>query len=376
MKILYCINGVYNSGGMERVLMNKANYLADVLGYDVLIVTTEQKGRLAFFRFSQRIRFADLNINYEKDSDKPLWLRMLKKKKKAVVHRRRLEELLNAERPDICISMFDRDVGFLYKIKDGSKKILEYHFSKNVKLIEAGNFLIRWIQKMRISSWERMVQKYDRFVVLTEEDKQAWGNLRNIAVIPNALSAFPVETASLEEKRVLSVGRLSYQKGFDRLIDAWKIVNSFFPDWQLHIRGDGDKREELQEQITDLGLDNSVRLLPAISNIGAEYLQSSIYVMSSRYEGMPMVLLEAMSYGLPVVSFACLCGPKDVISDGSDGLLCEDGNIKELANAVLILIRNAEQRKAMGREARMKSLQFSQKEIMRLWEKMFVEITI
>ena len=90
---------------------------------------------------------------------------------------------------------------------------------------------------MRISSWERMVQKYDRFVVLTEEDKQAWGNLRNIAVIPNALSAFPVETASLEEKRVLSVGRLSYQKGFDRLIDAWKIVNSFFPDWQLHIRG-------------------------------------------------------------------------------------------------------------------------------------------
>ena len=83
-----------------------------------------------------------------------------------------------------------------------------------------------------------------------------------------------------------------------------------------------------------------------------------------------------MSYGLPVVSFACPCGPKDVISDGSDGFLCEDGNIKELANAVLILIRNAEQRKAMGREARMKSLQFSQKEIMRLWEKMFVEITI
>lgn len=97
--------------------------------------------------------------------------------------------------------------------------------------------------------------------------------------------------------------------------------------------------------------------------------------MSSRYEGMPMVLLEAMSYGLPVVSFACPCGPKDVISDGSDGFLCEDGNIKELANAVLILIRNAEQRKAMGREVRMKSLHYSQTRIMELWKDLFVEIT-
>ena len=135
MKVVYCINGIYNSGGMERVLMNKANYLVDVLGYEVLIVTTEQKGRAIFFRFSQHIRFIDLNINYDNDKNKALWVRMLKKQIKQRIHKKRLDKLLKMERPDICISMFDRDASFLYKIKDGSKKILEYHFSKNVKLI-------------------------------------------------------------------------------------------------------------------------------------------------------------------------------------------------------------------------------------------------
>ena len=375
MKVVYCINGIYNSGGMERVLMNKANYLVDVLGYEVLIVTSEQKGRAIFFRFSQHIRFIDLNINYDNDKNKALWVRMLKKQIKQRIHKKRLDKLLKMERPDICISMFDRDASFLYKIKDGSKKILEYHFSKNVKLIEATNFFTRCLQRIRIYSWNIWIQKYERFVVLTEEDKRAWKGLSNIVVIPNGVSFFPNETALLQKKRVLSIGRLCNQKGFERLIAAWKIVNDFYPDWQLCIYGDGDKRNELYKSITNLKLDNSIRLFPATSDIGGEYLQSSIYVMSSRYEGLPMVLLEAMSYGIPVVSFACPCGPKDVITHGNDGFLCENGNIERLADAILVLIADTELRKKMGKSARIKSLQFSQKEVMNLWKEMFIEIT-
>lgn len=373
MKIVYCINGVYNSGGMERVLMNKANYLTNVLGHDVLIVTTEQKGRSAFFTFSSRIRFMNLGINYDDDKDNPLWIRLLKKQQKLRIHKRRLETLLNAEKADVCISMFDRDFDFLYKIKDGSKKVLEYHFSKNVKMIEAPNVLMRWVQKIRIEGWVRLVQKYDRFVVLTEEDKEAWGNLSNIIVIPNALSSFPIETASLDEKIVLSVGRISYQKGFDRLVDAWKMVNARHPEWRLRIRGNGDK-EELLNQIAALNLQNSIQVLPATSEIGTEYLHSSIYVMSSRYEGLPMVLLEAMSYGLPVVSFACPCGPKDIIKHEISGLLCEDGSIEKLSESILILIENDNLRKNMGKRTREYSLRFSLKEVMKLWEKLLQDI--
>lgn len=373
MKIVYCINGVYNSGGMERVLANKANYLADVLGYEVLIVTTEQKGRNCFFTFSPNIRFVDLGINYDDDKDCSLGVRMLKKQFKKVRHRKRLEQVLLEERPDICISMFDRDVDFLYKIKDGSKKILEFHFSKNTKIIESSNLLIRWMQRVRISSWKRMVCNYDRFVVLTEEDKKAWGNVPNITVIPNALTDVPVETATLTEKQVLSVGRICFQKGFDRLIDAWNIVHQSYPDWHLRIRGNGDKEGELRKKITGLRLENSVQLLPTTSQIGEEYLRSSIYVMSSRYEGFGMVLLESMSYGLPVISFACPCGPKDIITDGVDGILCENGNVEQLAKGMIRLLSDADLRKKMGHAAREKSLQFSQGMVMKLWEATFLD---
>ena len=344
--------------------MNKANYLADVLGYDVLIVTTEQKGRLAFFRFSQRIRFADLNINYEKDSDKPLWLRMLKKKKKAVVHRRRLEELLNAERPDICISMFDRDVGFLYKIKDGSKKILEYHFSKNVKLIEAGNFLIRWIQKMRISSWERMVQKYDRFVVLTEEDKLSWHQLSNVSVIPNFIHLTP-ESSSFSRKELLSIGRLSYQKGFDRLIKAFKIVHETYPEWKLIIYGDGEEKDKLLGLIEEYNLVSFVVIHRPVKNVEEIYCNSSCFVLTSRYEGLPMVLLEAMSYGLPIISYDCKCGPKDLINNGLNGFLVPEGNIEELANTIMKLISNRDTMIEMGRNAKVESQQYEREAVLK-----------
>lgn len=373
MKIVYCINGVYNSGGMERVLMNKANYLTDVFGYEVLIVTTEQKGRDTFFTFSPRIRFVDLGINYDDDKDNPLWIRLIKKRKRQRIHKQRLEKLLNDEKADVCISMFDRDVDFLYKIKDGSKKVLEYHFSKNVKMIEARNTLIRWMQKIRIEGWESLAQKYDRFVVLTEEDKEAWGNLSNIVVIPNALSFFPTETAPLNDKNVLSVGRISHQKGFDRLVDAWKMVNARHPEWRLRIRGNGDK-EELLNQIAALGLKDSIQVLPATSEIDTEYLHSSIYVMSSRYEGFGLVLIEAMSYGLPIVSFACPCGPKDIITHGVDGFLCEDGDINDLAQRIFLLIEDDNLREKMGKAAKEKSLHFSAEEIMKLWKNMLVEL--
>lgn len=375
MKVVYCINGAYNSGGMERVLMNKANYLADVLGYEVLIVTTDRKGRIPFFTFSSNIRIIDLGINYINDKNNPLWIRLLKKQRKLFIHRKRLEALLKKERPDICISMFDMDAGFLYKIKDGSKKVLEHHFSKNAKIIEATNPILQWAQKLRIQGWAKMVQKYDCFVVLTEEDKEAWGNLSNIVVIPNALSSFPIETASLNEKIVLSVGRISYLKGFDRLVKAWKIVNAQQPEWKLRIRGNGDK-EELLNQIVALKLQNSIQVLPATSEIGAEYLSSSIYVMSSRSEGFGMVLIEAMSYGLPIVSFSCPCGPKDIITHGIDGLLCEDGDIEKLARTILLLIEDRSLREKIGRAAKQRSLDFSTEKIMKMWENLFVELMV
>lgn len=370
MKIIYCINGTYNSGGMERVLMNKANYLAEVLGYEVSIVTTEQKGRNHFFIFSPKIHFFDLGINYDDDRDKNLFRRLFLKQLKKKEHHKRLSQLLFQERPDVCVSMFDRDADFLYRIKDGSKKVLEYHFSRYSKLVSTQNRVIRWMQAIRIAGWKSMVRRYDRFVVLTEEDKKAWGNIPNMVVIPNFITDLPADRALLLNKRVVSVGRLNYLKGFDRLIKVWQRVHFAYPDWQLYIFGNGEKRQELEALVEELQLSDCIFLMPATLDIGEEYLKSSVYALSSRCEGFGMVLLEAMSCGLPIVSFDCPCGPKDLIGK-SFGSLVPDGETEIFAKELMNWMADADKRKRASENARRTVGHYLQPEIMKKWQQLF-----
>lgn len=365
MKIVYCINGTYNSGGMERVLMLKANYLVEKVRCEVSIVTTQQFGRRNFFEFSPKIHFYDLGINYDEFKHENLLIRSIDKLKKMRRHRKQLACLLSQLRPDVCISMFDFDFEFLYDIKDGSKKILEYHFCKDQKVIEANNLVMKMIQRIRILVWKRKIVQYDKFVVLTNEDRMAWGNLSNICVIPNFLPSLPDIKAELINKKVLSIGRISFQKGFDLLVQAWSLVSCSYPDWKLIIRGNGDSTK-LWNMINKLHLSESIFIKPATDNIQEEYLNSSLFVMSSRYEGLPMVLLEAMSYGLPIVTFACPCGPRDIIQH-SYGTLVSKGDIHALADAIKDWIAHKEKRKSGGINARVAVSQYSQDEIMRSW---------
>src|SRR5574344_1117230 len=187
MKILYCIAGTYNSGGMERVLANKANYLS-AHGYEIYIVTTDQQNRPSFFDLDKRITCLDLGINYASNNGRSFWLKLLQYPYKQLLHRFSLSKTLQTIRPDITISMFCNDVSFLPRIKDGSKKILEIHFSKFKKLQYGRKGLWRLADEWRTECEDWQVKRYDRFVVLTEEDKSYWGELDNIQVIPNARS--------------------------------------------------------------------------------------------------------------------------------------------------------------------------------------------
>lgn len=370
MKIIYCINGTYNSGGMERVLMNKTNYLADVLNYEVLIITTEQKGRKNFFTFSPKIRFIDLEINYDDDINQNLLWRILIKNKKKKKHKRLLTDILNQEKANICVSMFDRDADFLYQIKDGSKKILEFHFSRYLKVIEAKSKLMKIIQKIRTYNWKRFASKYDAFVVLTEEDKLAWGKMQNIHVINNPLNTIPKESSNLLKKRVISLGRLTYQKGFDLLIKAWEKVHASCPEWKLYIFGNGPEKESLLKQCSNLGLNDCISINKATSKPEFELLNSSLYIMSSRYEGLPMVLIEALSYGVPIVSFQCPCGPKDIIQNDF-GSLIKSNDTEKLADSIIGWIQDENKRIIAGKNAKIAAQKFRIDIIMNKWIKLF-----
>lgn len=373
MRIVYCIAATYNSGGMERVLANKANWLVSN-GYEVIIVTTDQRGRAPFFKLDNRIKKYDLGINYEENNGSSLLNKIVHYPFKQFRHKHALDKLLKQLNADIVISMFCNDASILPLVEDGSIKLLEIHFSRFKRLQYGRKGVWRLVDVLRSRNDLRVVSKFDRFIVLTEEDKGYWGNLSNILVIPNARTFVFDQPSELTEKTVIAVGRYCYQKALDKLIDAWGIVCREIKDWTLRLVGDGEDREMLEKQIDRLGLTDNVILGKSETDMKSVYVGSSMLVLSSRYEGLPMVLLEAQAAGLPVVSFACKCGPKDVIDDGLDGVLVEDGNIQALAEGILRLIKDPLLRKRMGSAAYQRSDRYSEETIMTKWDHLFKEL--
>lgn len=370
MKIIYCIACTCHSGGMERVLTNKANYLARH-GYEIVVVTTDQRGKQPFFPLEPSIHSIDLGINYDENNGKSFLNKLLHYPVKQALHRKRLKAVLMKERPDVTVSMFNNDAGFIPGIKDGSAKVLEIHFSKFKRLQYGRKGLWKLADRWRSKQDEKTVRKFDRFVVLTEEDKAYWGNLPNIMVIPNAISGIPAGTALLENKRVIAVGRYTYQKGFERLVDAWHLLASRFPDWKLDIIGDGEERPLLEQRIRSYGLERQVTLTRPTQEIGKVYQEASILASSSRYEGLPMVLLEAQAFGLPIVAFQCKCGPKDIVSDGINGYLVPEGDIAGMTQRLETLMKNEALRKRMGLKAKESALRFNEETIMKKWMNTF-----
>ena len=373
MKIVYLIAGTFNAGGMERVLTNKVNWLV-AHGHEVGIVTTDQRGREPYFPLDAKVQTIDLNINYDADNGR-LMSKLLLFPVRQWRHRRRLERLLRQWRADVVVCMFNNDASFVHRIADGSRKVLEVHFSKNKKLQYGRKGLWRLADWWRTRKEERLVGRYDRFVVLTHEDRQLWGSLDNIMVIPNARTFEPSVRADMRSLRVLAVGRYDYQKGFDTLLNIYKKIADRATGWTLDIIGDGPLRLALQQQVAQLGLAGQVLLLPPTDDMKALYARSSIVAMTSRYEGLPMVLLEAQACGLPIVAFACQCGPRDVIHDGEDGFLIEGRDEALFAQRLLRLMGDEELRRRMSDRAAAHSESFSEEHIMQQWEQLFTSIT-
>lgn len=369
MKLLYLIPALYRPAGMERVLTNKANWLV-AHGYEVQIVTTDQKGRPNAFKLDERIKVTDIDINYEENNGGSFLNKLINYPIKQRKHKKALTEILNQERPDVTISMFCNDEGFLPKIKDGSKKVLEIHFSK-FKRIQYGRKGIWAIaDKIRTIKDAINIRSFDKFVVLTNEDAKYWGKLRNIEVIPNPRTFVTDEPSTLDGHLIIAAGRFNHQKNFEGLLDAWFMVPSF-EDWKLWIVGDGEERPNLENRIKALGLSNRVILGSPESDMKVAYRKASIYAMTSRYEGLPMVLLEAQAMGLPIVSYECKCGPKDVVTDGVDGFLIAEGDSRAFASRLDTLMRNESLRRKMGAAAYENSDRFDEDAMMAKWDALF-----
>ena len=367
MKLLYLIAGTYRAAGMEKVLADKANWFA-AHGHEVVIATTDQRGQEPAFAMDPSIRQIDLGINYENTNGAWFLVKAALFPFKKFMHKRRLKALLKAEKPDITVSMFCNDAGFLPKIQDGSKKVLEVHFSRFKRLQYGRKGIWALADKFLSDRDAEYVRAFDRFVVLTEEDKGYWGDLPNMVVIPNGVPR--KEQAPLEAHTVIAVGRYSFQKSLDRLITAWSLIEDR-GDWKLKLVGDGECRDELFALINELGLYDTVELTGVQKDMESVYRNASILALSSRYEGLPMVLLEAEAHGLPCVSFDCQCGPKDVIRDGENGRLVPTGDIDALARVLSETMHNPAAIRRMGAAAWEDALRWEPETIMQQWLKLF-----
>lgn len=371
MRIVYCLRSIVNLGGLERIVISKANFLVSA-GYDIAIVTTDQMNRTPSFNLDERIRCYDLGINYDQNQSRPFLSKVFYFIYNRWLHQRRLKKLLFTLKADIVISTFGNEMPLLPKMNDGSKKVLEFHFCRHWFSLIKRKGLYGFVEKICNRNMDKAIRRYDEFVVLTKEDALAWSvSCNNLKVIPNMLPINSPCRSDLDSTRVIAVGRYVDVKGFDRLIAAWAVVAPQKRDWTLHIYGDGDMRSQLEDQIQQAGLQSSVSLEGSSKTIDEEYAKSSIFVLTSKYEGFSLAIAEAASVGLPAVSFDCPCGPKELIVDGKNGFLVENGDIEDLADKLLLLMNDEVLRKRMGEAAYEYSKRYLPNVVMQQWMSLF-----
>lgn len=378
MRIIYFYDTIARIGGTEKILVDKMNYLANVYNQEIYLITTSQGNHPIVFLLSQKVKHIDLSVRlhtmYQYSLLKRIYMgwkmnRLLKQKLKAVI---------NELNPDIIISTAYCYADIVCNLKCNAKKIIESHVAKDSLGINDGvkrNFISYIHTKLKIKKYINTIEKKnDIIVTLTHDDANSW-KTKNTVVIPNIVDLHNTEYSQHKEKTAIFVGRFTYQKGLERMLEAWKIVVSKRNDWMLKLVGEGEQKEYLIQLCKKLGITDNVIFAPATKDIAKEYIKSSLFLFTSRFEGFSLVLIEAMQCGVPCVSFDCPYGPSDIIDNNVNGYLIENGNVEEFAKATLKLIEDDELRKKMGEAAIEKAKQYLPENIMPKWIELFNNIT-
>lgn len=360
MKLLYITNQVCGSGGLERVLSIKTDYLIENYGCEIHFITLNQFDAELFYSFNNKIHHHDIVAK-----GNPLSY--------ITSYAKGLNRIVKKIKPDVISVCDDGLKGFFVPIviKKPCPMIYERHVSKDIFLSKNHNSLkSKLITYFKNTLMHFGGSFYNKFVVLTNDNLKEW-KLKNLKVISNPLSFYPEESADLNNKVVLAVGRQSYQKGYDQLLKIWQPIAKKYPDWELKIYGKIDQELKLSQLAQELGITTSVSFYAPVKNIISVYTESSIYVMSSRFEGFGMVLIEAMACGVPVVSFDCHYGPKDIITPNEDGILVENNDLDSFSKSIEELIKNSELRKQMGKMAKQNVNRFFPDQIVPQWNELF-----
>lgn len=374
MKIVYLYTALTTIGGADRIIIQKANYLADVYRHEVYIITDSQCEKPFSFPISTNVKHIDLGIDFGRQYKYNLILRYFFYQIMMKQYKTKLEHFLDIIKPHIVISTLGRETDFIttlnkkyfivgeaHTTKDNTRKIKDLIQKGGLHKI-AGLYLKKQIEKS--------VKQFNSLVVLNPTEKEKWKNVIDAQVIPNPLTIEVTSTSNLDSKNIIFVGRLEYEKGVDRLIDIWEQIYRDNTNWSLHIYGTGTMENKLRDLIRIKELKN-ISIHKPVPDIKSQYLDSSLLLLTSRYEGFGLVLIEAMSCGLPCIAFDCPYGPRNIIKNNINGFLIENGNIKEMIDKIKIFINDKSLRVTMGNEAAKSTQSYQPKYIMKQWNDLF-----
>ncbi|SEO77728.1 Glycosyltransferase involved in cell wall bisynthesis [Flavobacterium sp. CF108] len=351
MKLLYIVPNIKNAGGVARVLSIKANYFIEHFGYEVHILSQNEDENSPFYDFNSKIIFHNMilegNVFHFLNS-----------------YKKHLNQKIAAIKPDVILVADNGLKAFILPliVKTKIPIVLEIHSSK---FIEEQSLKSNIFSKLKYKFKDFGAEKYTKVVVLSSENLKDWP-INNAVIIPNPSWIKTENAAALKNKRVIAVARNSYEKGLDRMLLIWEKVIDIHPDWTLDIYT--DEVDLLNSIVIDLGLTSTISVFSFVKNIEEKYLESSILVMTSRFEAFPMVLIEAMSLGLPSISYDCPSGPRSIITDNENGFLIPDGDLELFAEKLSFLIENEELRIKFGAASKEKMKEYQLEPVMKQWK--------
>jgi glycosyltransferase involved in cell wall biosynthesis len=354
MRLLYIVPTIKSAGGVARVLAIKANYFVEHFGYEVHILSQNEDKEMPFYDFDSEVVFHNMILkgNIFKFFNS---------------FQKQINQKINEIKPDVILVADNGLKAFVFPFIAKTKVpiVFECHGSKFVEEVQQKtNFVSKSIQKSKYRFKDFGAKKITRMVALSDENLKEW-NVENGVVIPNPSWIKSKKTVDLKQKKVIAIARNSYEKGLDRLLLIWKEIGEKYPDWTLDIYT--DDVDSLEQEAIKLEIESGINYLHFVKNIQKKYLKTSICVMTSRTEGFPMVLLEAMASGLPSIAYDCPTGPRAIITNAENGFLIPDNNIEMYVEKLSFLIENEEVRVKFGLDAKETSRQYSVKKIMEQW---------
>ena len=372
MRLFYICDALAVYGGLERVLIEKANWLAEQDGYEVCLLTVNQGDHPVSFPLHPDVQFEDLGIQFHQQYHLPFWRRLVRNQQLHRLFRERLEGKIQEKASDVIICTRLDYICDVVSVKGDIPLVYESHSSCLASRFE-GDGLLRRIHVRYLQS---AVRKTAMTVALTQGDAAEWRRMTpGVCVIPNVVHLNDSGVYSdCTAKSAIFVGRFSKQKDVGSLLRIWAFVHQRHPDWCLHIYGGyGEEQDSMIAKIKQM--DANIQVHEATSDIMEKYKESSILLLTSCYEPFGLVLPEAMSCGLPVVAFDCPYGPADIITDGIDGFLVKSGDINYFVDKVCFLLENEALREKMGRAGQQTSQRYDASRVMPMWKNLFEQMT-